>query len=157
MLALAVFILLRGDIMKIKSLLYILLIQCTIFLTALLSPSTDDITGKDFKISCMDKLLPRIFQLELPNGKSIRNFRISFTNAKVMGRTAIIEIWFDSELYFNDVEKMIFKNNTTKLFREETRNANSVVYTDDYAKYKVIYMNNKSYCIHISKKVEADK
>lgn len=29
--------------------------------------------------------------------------------------------------------------------------------TDDYAKYKVIYMNNKSYCIHISKKVEADK
>lgn len=131
MLALAVIILLRGDIMKIKSLLYILLIQCTIFLTILLSPSTDDITGKDF--------------------------RISFANAKVMGRTAIIEIWFDSELYFNDVEKMIFKNNTTKLFREETRNANSVVYTDDYAKYKVVYVNNKSYCIHISKKVEADK
>ena len=105
----------------------------------------------------MDKLLPRIFQLELPNGKSIRNFRISFANAKVMGRTAIIEIWFDSDSYFNDVEKMIFKNNTNKLFREETRNANSVVYTDDYAKYKVIYVNNKSYCIHISKKVEADK
>ena len=157
MLALAVIILLRGDIMKIKSLLYILLIQCTIFLTILLSPSTDDITGKDFKISCMDKLLPRIFKLEVPNGKSVRNFRISFTNAKVMGRTAVIEIWFDSELYFNDVEKMIFKNNTNKLFREETRNANSVVYTDDYAKYKVIYVNNKSYCIHISKKVEVDK
>ena len=34
---------------------------------------------------------------------------------------------------------------------------NSVVYTDDYAKYKVVYVNNKSYCIHISKKVEADK
>lgn len=150
MLKLAVIILLHGDIMKTKSLLYILLIQCAIFLTVLLSPSTDNITEKDFKISCMDRLLPRTFQLNLPAKKAIKNFSISFTNAKSAGRTAIVEIWFDSELPFNDVEQTIFASNTDKKFQKKARKLHSTVYTDGYAEYEMLYVNNESYRIHIS-------
>lgn len=143
-------ILLHGDIMKIKDFLLVLLIQCAIFLVVLFSPHINDIAEKDFKISCMDKLVPRVFQLKLPPKKSIQNYSISFANAKGMGRTAVIEIWFDSELPFSTIEKIVFQNNATKKFFVLEKTATKVIYTDGYAKYKMIYINNNSYCIHIS-------
>ena len=143
-------ILLHGDIMKIKDFLLVLLIQCCIFLVVLFSPSTNAITEANYQISCMDKLLPRVFQLGMPPKKSIQNYSISFTNAKGMGRTAVIEIWFDSELPFSTIEKIVFQNNAAKKFFVLEKTVTKVIYTDDYAKYKMIYINNKSYCIHIS-------
>ena len=136
--------------MKIKDFLLVLLIQCAIFLVVLFSPSINAITETNYQISCMDKLLPKVLQLELPPKNFIKNYSISFTNAKGMGRTAVIEIWFDSELPFSKIEQIVFKNSATKKIYMREKTATTVVYVDDYAKYKMIYINNKSYCIHIS-------
>ena len=136
--------------MNMKSFLCILLIQFTLFVTILFSPDAASITAKDYHISCMDKLLPRIFQLNLPAEKAIKNFSISFTNAKSAGRTAIIEIWFDSELPFIDVEQTIFASDADKKFQKKARKLHSAVYTDCYAEYEILYVNNESYRIHIS-------
>lgn len=75
----------------------------------IITPDTQDITGKDFKISKTDILIKNIFQIQFPDKQIIQPFNIWFSLGNA-DRVGIIDIYFSNNENIIDTSNMLFNN-----------------------------------------------
>lgn len=114
-----------------------------------LTPDRRDITAKDFKLSKTDILVNSLFDIQLPSEKYINNFIIYFSMGNA-NRVGVIDIWFNSNLNFQQMITLLFKElkseNNFKVIGKSSH-----IYTDGIVKYTITYVEKDDlYNVHIT-------